>query len=228
MKVSQNSLGAYYGDRYIKDYAVSSANANKAVSKFVRGVYCTNKLLTKIKEFANTDGLVDCFNLPQFIVELQEHFYNLLGEEDATSWTPLFLEAINVGADLSSVQPKFQKFVLESVLHNVEDDKFTQQKDAILNSLKVIEAWIETGSVDTAAADAAVDTALYATYAKGTASCAAYAAVYATAYESTANAASAAVYAIDVAFQDSASNDTMMEKVKAQSVELLRLLAECK
>jgi hypothetical protein len=149
--------------------------------------------------------------IPRILAKLEDGIFENIPNERAKIWPGEFLEAINVGSNLSSVWPKFAIWLLTDekygVLQYAKSEKYKKLIQLIADyysKYKEInfEQWhAAADAADAYAADA--DTAAYAanaaTYAANAAAYAANAAAYYAAYAADAANAYAAAYSANAA-----------------------------
>jgi len=62
--------------------------------------------------------------IPEWLARVEDTLFEEMSLEKSRTWPKQFLEAINIGADLETVKPKFLILVLESTLTAFDTEKF--------------------------------------------------------------------------------------------------------
>jgi hypothetical protein len=195
----------------------------------------------KIESFGDHFLYEKYLNIPEWLARVQDIVFEGLPEHHAKLWPLKFGDAINVGADLDKIKPAFMIFILQSVLENVKDDKFKEQRDAVL---KVIELWRrdDIGIDEWSSARYAADSAAYSVAdfaadsvadfaADFAADSAAASAAYSTAYSAARSAHSAAARSAHSAVSYAANSAASAANSAAHlgfADKLLELIRECK
>ena len=217
---------AYHGDHNLKETLIKLAKQHAEQDQYIKGEYggisggvfkgcsvgCSINDLNLMTEGQTSDYgdhayLADKLGIPIFITRLQDCIFEGLPQDKSILWTERLFSAIPVDADLSNVTPKFLKFILESCLIYVND--FTEQENAIKQTISVMDNWIEAGELDKDAADAAA-------YAADAAAAAAARAAADAAADAAAYAAAAAAAAAR------AAADAVYEKYADKLIELIK------
>ena len=153
----------------------------------------------------------ELFGIPRLLARLEDGIFEGLPKKEQQAWVEQFMSAINVGADLSTVWPKFAVWLLIDKKHGViqyaKNDRQRQVIQRVANlyktggtkqEFKAAAAYAAYAVADAAYADAAYAAAAYAVAVAAAAADAADAAAYAVAV-AAADAAVAAAYAVAVA-----------------------------
>ena len=172
-----------------------------------------------------------------FITKIQDTIFEGLSEDESMKWTERLFEAIPVGADLTTVMPKFLLSLMKRNIQNVDKDEDTEAYSAMEEVIKVLSDWVDTGSVDQGAAANATKAAYYAAantadYADYAAKAAYYAAYYvakaAYAANDTYAAEAAAYYADNTAYAadaaEAAARAAANIEYKWMAAELISLI----
>ena len=166
--------------------------------------------------------------IPRLLARLEDGIFEGLPFEVAKEWPEKFLEAINVGADLSDVWPKFAVWLLTDKDHGViKFSKNDMQRNAIQTISDLYKRYKEVTKKEwqyAAAAAAAYANAAYV--AADAAADAAYADAATYAAYAAAYAADAAAYAAD-AYAATAAYAKQKARI-IQSEKLLQLLRDSK
>lgn len=144
---------------------IELAKQHQAADDYVRGTYggigkdgvfrgcslgCTiydyNKVHGTNINYADHEALAKALRVPEFLIHLQDLFFEKTSEEVFRTWSVDFLEALHSaeGKDLALVQPKFLLFILKD-----------NGSSAVDQVRAVLQNWIETGTIDKDAAKAA-------------------------------------------------------------------------
>lgn len=118
-------MKAYNNDPKLKAHLVGCSLENERLDRYIKGVYsndskeefkgcsvgCTindyNKLTGNLFMYGDHGVLADVLGVPLFITLMQDHIFEGLPSDLRYAWTPRFLSAIPLDADLSSVRDKF-------------------------------------------------------------------------------------------------------------------------
>jgi len=230
-----NTLIAYHGKKSVKTKYVNRVKAHAKADEIIKGTYWQNGKGCAVGctiEGSEHERYETELGIPRLLARLEDGIFEGLPNERAMKFPLQFLEAVNVGVDLSSVFPKFMFWLLgdkkDGVLKYAKTDA---QKKAIKRVIALYknkiagkevtqEDWRKARSAAYAAAadadayDAAA--AAYAAAADADAADAAYAAAYA--------AAAAAAYAAYAAYAAAAAQQQARIK---QADKLLELIKEC-
>lgn len=237
-------LLSFNNDAQLKEDLMIELEKHRKADEIIKGTYgnnsdtyfqgcavgCSINSYNKIKglDLATSEHLnYELFGIPQLLARLEDSIFEGLPSTHNIDWPINFMSAISVGADLSTIWPKFAQWLMTDETYGVlQYAKKDLQKEIIQ---KISDLYKNGGSKEEfrLAADAA-DAA--------SASDAAYAA-YASAYAASdaAYAADASAYAADAASADAyaayayASAAAKRFEVRiAQSEYLIKLLKECK
>lgn len=145
-------MKAYLDDPNLKDFVLSQLDQHRQLDKIIKGQYwqegrgcavgCTlqavaarNGKWKKGIDHADHRLYVSELGIPEHLARLQDAIFEGLPEPDYLEWPKQFAEAINPGADLSGVWPKFVVALLTDpsgpVWPQVQDQKWHQQLAAI-------------------------------------------------------------------------------------------------
>ena len=218
---------AYHNDVAVKDKYVRRVLAHQAADEIEKGFYWTGGRGCAVGctiHGNNHKAYETELGIPQLLARLEDGIFENLPLQRAKLWPAEFLQAVNVGADLSGIWPKFAIWMLtdkewgviqfakteltKTAIQNISDayDKYDLIKPEEWHSLR--------RAAYAAAADAAAAAAAYAA--------AADAAAYAAAADADADAYAAAA---------DAAADAAGARRKwrvAQADKLLELLRDCK
>lgn len=251
MNDDKKAMKAYLGDPKLKDRFIKEIAKHEKADEIAQGAYetmdgektvfcavgCSLKSMNRI---LGKDGSVSLharyepeLGIPQVLARLEDRIFEGLPEAEMKTWPRRFAEAIDVGANLSKVWPKFAIWLLvdpeDGVIRFAGGWK--DVAEAVRKAASIYQA-MEGGNpmgrdhilairseCRTAAADAA-DSAVSAAYAAAAVSAfsAAYAAADAADSAAYAAAYAAADAAADVAYARKAFYVRMSEKL----VELLK------
>lgn len=182
------TLKAFHGDKKIKEKYVKRVKAHAKADKIVKGQYwqngkgCAVGCTIEGNEHSRYETEL---GIPRAIARLEDRIFENLPNEEAMAFPLKFLEAVNVGADLSMVMPKFFVWLLgdkdDGVINFAKGYKKTEKaiktvlklyQDTVGGKIVKKEKWLDARNAasDAAAyaanaADAAADAAAYASYA---------------------------------------------------------------
>ena len=248
MNDDKKAMKAYLGDPKLKDRFIKEIAKHEKADEIAQGAYetmdgektvfcavgCSLKSMNRI---LGKDGSVSLharyepeLGIPQVLARLEDRIFEGLPEAEMKTWPRRFAEAIDVGANLSKVWPKFAIWLLvdpeDGVIRFAGGWK--DVAEAVRKAASIYQAMeggnpmgrdhilairSECRTAAAAAADSAVSAAYAAAYAADAADSAAYAAAYAA-----DSAVSAAYAAAAVAYARKAFYVRMSEKL----VELLK------
>ena len=249
-------LIAYNGSKELKDDILAEAIRHQEADKIVQGTYgekntgedfkgcavgCTinSYNLRRGKHEKTNDHSVyeRDLGIPRILARLEDRLFEGLSVKESKSFPVRFLEAIEPGADLSMVWPKFIIWVLADPEHGVIKFARPDGKKAIERVVELYKQKIDGADIDRqvwndaaaayATTDATTDATTYAAYAAAyaTTTDATTYATYAAAY--AAYAADAAAYAADAA-ADAADAAARRNHYKLMADKLIELLKEAK
>lgn len=154
---------AYHSDPKIKRKFVARMTVHKKADEIIQGnptacaVSCTLEGVYDHSQYPIQLGF------PEQIARLHDGIFEGLPKKTASQFALDLLKAPKPGADLSLVWPKFLLAVLSDpkhgVLRHVQEDKFKEQKVAILAVIRMFEDWTKTGSAPTANAARSAESA---------------------------------------------------------------------
>ena len=203
---------AFHNNPSIKEKYLSRVRAHRAADDIVRGRYGNEEGISGWRGCA-----VGCtihgeshiayeieLGIPKWLAVTEDNIFEFMSADKAPDWPIRFLEAIQVGADLSTVFDRWMQYLLiddrDGVLQYTDQPgKEAIQKTADLIRRKMdgesvpLSVWQENAAAAVAYADAAAYAA--AAYANAAAANAAYANANA---DANANANAAAAYARDI------------------------------
>ncbi len=251
-------LLAFHNDPKIKTKYVKRVKTHYELDEIIQGKYWENGKGCAVGCTIQDDDILksngschkryeEALGIPQVLARLEDRIFEGLSNGEAKEFPLRFLEAVNVGADLSLV---FHKFVLWS-LSDPKDGivKFAKRKQTIDAIKKVssllekkingedvsLEAWREVREIaltarrDAAAAAAAAAAAYAYAYAYAYAAADAAAAAYAYAYAyAAADAAAAADAYADAAADAAAYKKARSARFTQMANKLIELLKEAK
>ena len=244
--MSTTQLRAFHGDPAIKAKYLDRVRAHQLADQLIQKATWDNKtqkgcaIGCTLHNYSHS-AYENELGIPRVLARLEDGIFEGLSVPDSKQWPARFLEAIQVGADLSMVWPRFAHWLLADpdfgVIRHAKTDT---SKKAISGVAALYYRWISGENPvrkewATAAADA--DAYAYATYAADAdADAAAADAADADAYAYAADAyaadaaADAYAYAADAyaadADADAAYKDALRSARRAQAEKLLELLSE--
>ena len=175
-------MKAFHGDPAIKERYLARVRAHRAADELVRGQYWEDGKGCAVGCTIHSDdhGAYEReLGIPREIAQLEDGIFEGLPNDLAISWPEEFLAAIQVGADLSLVWPRFALWLLADPDHGArrraEDD--TRAVSAIDDVALLFAEWIGSGirpeesrwaaardAAGNAARDAANDATWHATW----------------------------------------------------------------
>ena len=218
-------LIAYHGKQSVKNDILAQLKAHYAADEIIQGTYWQNGKGCAVGCTIHSNDHSEYesrFGIPRILARLKDGIFEGLPNNLAKEWPIKFMSAINVGADLSKVWPKFAVWLLTDEKYGVlQYAKTNDQKNAIQkisdmyarNDREKIsgEDWLKATHAVTA-------TATPDAYAATATAYAAYAADYTASDYAATDAAAAAAYA--------KKNHQIAQSKKL--LELLELLEETK
>ena len=157
-------------DQDLKDELLAEIIKHREQDQIIQGTYgegigkewkgcavgCSIHSLNKIKRkrlYTDNHKVYETYlGIPEAIARLEDTIFEGLPVELAKEWPERFIKAVNVGADLSLVLPKFYIKILTDKKHGVRQYAFEDGKKAIDMVVKVHENHISTGIRDEGAA----------------------------------------------------------------------------
>ena len=202
---------AFHNDTKIKEKYLSRVISHYNADEIEKGFYWENGKGCAVGctiHGSNHEDYETELGIPRILARLEDGIFENLPNGTAKKWPKEFLEAINVGADLSGIWPKFAVWLLTDKKYGVlQYAKTDKQKIAIKN---VAELYTKHKTVSREEWNKA----------RGD--------VY-DASEATYDSDAASAYASDVAAAAAAAYDTYKYKhMMAQASKLIRLLKACK
>ena len=218
---------AFHNDPQIKDKYLSRVMAHQKADEIIKGIYwedgkgCAVGCTIHGSDHSKYEKEL---GIPIILARLEDGIFESLPDDDAKLWPEKFLTAINVGADLESVWPKFAVWLLTDEKYGVlQYAKDNESKKIIIKIADYYNRYKEI--TESEWRDISADAN------------AAYRAAYAYAADATAYAAYAAAHAAHAAYAANAANAANVANAHAadgsniriaQSNKLLELLRECK
>ena len=213
-------MKAFHGKQEIKDEYIKRLQDHYDADEIVKGVYWQNGKGCAVGctlHSGDHKAYEVELGIPEVLAWLQDSIFEGLSPKDAKEFPLNFLNAVNVGSDLSQVGDKFLHWLLVDPEHGVI--KYATNKKAVQDVADLYERKINGETINrdvwgAAAADvvrAAAATTAYAGYAGYAATRAAYAAAYTAA--ATRAAADAASGAASGASGSDAARSTQAEKL---------------
>ena len=181
---------AYHNDPAIKQMFVDRIAAHAAADEIVKGQYWENGKGCAIGcTYHSSDHMAAerQAGIPLMLARLEDRIFEGLPNSEAKAWPLRFAEAVQVGADLSMVGPRFLLWLLRD--SGIPERDHSIVAPAFRECVAVVEHWCATGRPDGDAAWAAAGAARAAEAARAAAGAAAWAAAEA------ARAARAAAWA---------------------------------
>jgi hypothetical protein len=200
-------MKAFLGDPGIKEKFLSRVRAHREADELIKGSYweggkgCAIGCTIHSGKHPDYEWLL---GIPQILARLEDEIFESLPNGSAMLWPERFLSAIEPGADLSLVWPRFAVWMLGDEKWGVlQFAKSARSKRSIQSVADAYRSVIDDGdtkkhdwaALRSAAAYAAAAYDDYADYADKADYAAAYGAAYAAAYAYAAYAAYAAAYA---------------------------------
>ena len=243
--MSTTQLRAFHGDPAIKAKYLDRVRAHQLADQLIQKTTWDDKtqkgcaIGCTLHNYSHS-AYENELGIPRVLARLEDGIFEGLSVPDSKQWPARFLEAIQVGADLSMVWPRFAHWLLADpdfgVIRHAKTDT---SKKAISGVAALYYRWISGENPvrkewATAADAAAADAYAYATYAADAdaaaadadaAAAAADAYAYATAAAADAYAYAADAYAAD-ADADAAYKDALRSARRAQAEKLLGLINE--
>jgi hypothetical protein len=249
-------MRAYHNDPTIKEEYLARVMAHRLADEIIKGTYWQDGKGCAVGctiHSNNHNAYETELGIPTVLARLEDGIFESLPNERAKIWPEEFLRAINVGADLSGVWPKFAIWLLTDEIYGVlQYAKTEAQKKAIQDVAEAYKHPENLAPDDWLQLRNAADAAAYAHAAYAAAYAAAHAAAYAAdaaaadahaayAYAAAADAAAAAyaadaaaaaaAYAADADAAAAAAADAAAAAAKqkariAQADKLLELLRE--
>ena len=223
---------AFNDDAKLKDKLLKQVIWHREQDKIISGSYgnigddnfrgcavgCTlhsYAIINKIKIATNKHKSYELFGIPQLLARLEDGIFEGLPAKKQHFWPEQFISAIHVGADLSTVWPKFAVWLLTDKKHGVI--QYAKNNNQLETIQRVADLYkkgatkkefmdaayaaddaadaADAADADVYAADAAAADAAYAAYAAAADAADAADAAYAAAYAAYAADADADVYA---------------------------------
>src|SRR6202008_414365 len=106
---------AFHNDQKIKDKYLSRVIAHQKADEIVKGIYWKNGKGCAVgcTIHGNDHSKYEKeLGIPIILARLEDGIFENLPDDLAKLWPEQFLNAINVGSDLSSVWPKFANWLL--------------------------------------------------------------------------------------------------------------------
>jgi len=230
-------MRAYHGEPDLKAKFIELIEWHRTSDKLIQGhgywlggrgcaVGCSIRSLNQIQGTkhnpADHGAYESLIGVPRILASLEDSIFEGLPPQEAQMWPTRFADAIQEGADLSLVWPKFAVWLLVDSEHGViRFAKNDTQRAVIRHVADLYQQTVDGETItisDWQSVRSAADAA-YAAYAAADADAAAYAAAaaYADAATATAYAADATAYAADAARQQAriAQADKLIELLKS-------------
>ena len=222
-------LRAFHNKQSIKDFYVERVQRHFDADEIIKGVYwekgrgCGVGCTIESSENPH-QKFEDELGISRTIAKLEDRLFEGLTNGDAKKFPVRFLEAVNVGADLSMVVPKFMVWMLSDKKDGVLKSASKDGKKIIKKIVKLYKKQISGGIVTQSewiAVSGEAWVVRRAAYADAYASVAADAAAYASA----AAYAAADAYAYAYAYADAYARNLHYKKMADKLIEILE---ECK
>jgi hypothetical protein len=148
-------LLAYHGKQSIKDDLIVQLEAHYEADEIISGIYWANGKGCAVGCTVHSGNHADyepMYGIPQILAHLEDAIFESLPKIRQKKWPLKFAKAINVGADLSLVWPKFAVFLLTDKIHGIiqyaktEDQRKAIQKVSDLyssNGFITLDQWIQ-------------------------------------------------------------------------------------
>jgi hypothetical protein len=251
-------MKAFHNDPELKQKYLNRVLAHKAADEIIKGKYWENGKGCAVgcTIHSNNHAAYETeLGVPQWLAHLEDRIFEGLPNDEAKDFPFLFLDAINIGADLNKIKIPMLIFIVESAKTNTKNKKALAAIDSALVELRKDDlnlAALRKARVDAAAAAAAladIDAAYAVADAAATAAAAAAAladdanaataaavayaanAAYAAAVADAAAAAAGVAYADDAAAaatNTAAASDAKQKEYSKFANKLLELIRECK
>jgi hypothetical protein len=206
-------MKAFHNDPKLKQRYLNRALAHQAADEIIKGKYWENGKGCAVgcTIHSNNHAAYETeLGVPEWLARLEDRIFEGLSNDEAKDFPFLFLDAINVGSDLSKIKIPMLIFIIESVRTHIKNEKLLAIVDGVLAELRKDVLDLNALKKARADADAAADTA--------------YAAVVAYAYavDAAANAAAAA------AANTAAASDAKQKEYSKFADKLLELIRKCR
>jgi hypothetical protein len=165
-------MNAYFGKQEMKDLKLAQVRAHRMADQIIKGKYWENGKGCAVGctvHSSDHSAYEREMGIPRLLARLEDCLFERLPNERAMTWPEEFLEAIQIGADLSLVGARFMHWLLvdpkEGVIQHANTDQTREaiQKIAALYARKIggspvsINDWLVAAAAAAAAADAAAD-----------------------------------------------------------------------
>lgn len=141
-------LLAFHGEKAIQQKYIDRIREHRKAEKLIQGNSATCAIGCTLNGRYDHKAYEDELGIPEVLARLEDAIFEGLDKEDAMQWPEKFLSAINPGADLSMVWPKFALAILtdEKIgCMQYAGDKHGV-KEAIEGVAQLYREWISTGN----------------------------------------------------------------------------------
>ena len=241
-------MKAFNGSEQLKTDLLAEVIKHRKADQIIKGTYCKSlkegqkfracavgcslhsySIISDIDLDVSNHKNYELFGIPMLLARLEDVIFEGLPEVHYEKWPEQFLKAINVGADLSTVWPKFAVWLMIDKKYGVlQYARNHKQKEAIK---MVAYLYKNNGSIDDFKKAKAAALACYSSAAAFAAYAAAATFDYTSAYAAATSASYAATAADSTAYaatSAAATYDTRYKARIAQSKKLLSLMRACK
>lgn len=236
-------MRAYLGDAKLKAALLEEIRKHREMDMLVRGTYgesspkigggeewhgcaiaCSLRSLDIVrgkpvaKEYNAHNRYPDELGIPLQLAYLEDRIFERFTLEEAMGWPERFAAAIDDGADLSLVWPKFAVWLLSDPEHGtIRYARLDRSRDSIEAVVALFRRWIDRGERPPSEEWRAAVADSYAYYASSDADSYAY---YAASY--AASSASYAAYAADAAASAASARRAHWTRMADKLVQLIQ------
>lgn len=134
-------MQAFHNDKKIQKKFLTRIRAHAKADELVKGKYWENGHGCAVGCTIHGSNHADYeteLGIPEWLARVEDTFFENLPAEIAKAWPVKFLEAVNIGSDLSKIKAPFMIYILEQSLLNFDQEKFPEVITSIDN---VIDLW---------------------------------------------------------------------------------------
>ena len=134
-------MKAFHGDILIKEKYLARIKAHQVADEIVKGQYWENGKGCAVGctlHSGNHSAYEEELGIPEWLAHVEDMLFEGMSNDRSKEWPFLFLDSINIGADLEKAKAPFLIFILADVLNYFNHEQFPEVKKAVG---KVIELY---------------------------------------------------------------------------------------
>lgn len=127
-----SDLKAFHNDPAIKTKYIARVNAHIKADNLIRGIGWENGRGCAVGctlESYNHAAYENELGIPEWLARLEDTLFEGMSKEKSKAWPKVFLQSINIGADLEKAKNPFLIFILENCIKSMDACVYDKKKN---------------------------------------------------------------------------------------------------